>query len=109
MERKLTSTNAVVIANAFNPSVVRESFLNKIGVVTADEVKPGFIFSEQVANVWRNLGQQRGRFWVIWRDRLEDERRREEVVVRCGQRVRVVGDSRQELVAAPTHGEGVAF
>lgn len=51
MERKLVSTNAVVIANAFNPSVVRESFLNKIGVVAPDEVKPGFIFSEQVANV----------------------------------------------------------
>jgi len=51
MEWKLASTTAVVIANAFNPSVVRESFLNKIGVIAPEEVQAGFVFSDQVANV----------------------------------------------------------
>lgn len=51
METTLVSSNVVVIATAFNPSVVRESFLHAIGVVTPKSILAGFVFSEQVVNV----------------------------------------------------------
>lgn len=52
MNRSLVSANVVVTANAFNPSVVRESFLLATKILTAESpLGPGFVFSDQVANV----------------------------------------------------------
>lgn len=44
--------NAIVVANAFNPSVIRESFLQSTGVLSSGAVLgPGFVFSDQVVGV----------------------------------------------------------
>lgn len=51
MDPTLVTSNIVVIANAFNPSAVRESFLIEIGVVPRESILAGFVFSEQLVNV----------------------------------------------------------
>lgn len=52
MERSLNSSNVVINANVFNPSVFRESFLADRGVLSPEgKLEPGFIFSDQVVSV----------------------------------------------------------
>jgi hypothetical protein len=52
MERILNSRNVLIAANAFNPSVIRESFLMKQGVLHSEgNLEPGFVFSDQIVNV----------------------------------------------------------
>jgi len=48
---ELVGANTVVAAHQFNPSIVTQLWLVKIGLLTEDEFKPGCVFTDMVAHV----------------------------------------------------------
>jgi hypothetical protein len=51
MKRSLIGFNAVVVARVFNPSIIRESWLLREGLLLEGELQPGYVFTEQVAQI----------------------------------------------------------
>ncbi len=51
MEAGLDTWNVVLVANSFNPSVFRETWLAEQGIIDPGSLKPGYIFSDQAAQL----------------------------------------------------------
>ena len=51
VERTLVGFNATIVAQSFNPSIVREAWLMKRGLLAEGSIAPGFVFSDQVVRV----------------------------------------------------------
>jgi hypothetical protein len=51
MKLSLESSNVTIVANSFNPSVLRESWLRDRNLLRDDDLAPGYVFTPQAVHV----------------------------------------------------------
>jgi hypothetical protein len=51
MKLSLESSNVTIVANSFNPSVLRESWLRERGLLRDEDLAPGYVFTPQAVHV----------------------------------------------------------